>query len=314
MIVTVTMNTAIDKTVELDYFEHGGLNRIKNIILDAGGKGINVSKTIRQLGGETTATGFVGGSNGQAIKKVLKELGIQSDFVEIDGETRVNTKIVEKSGIVTELNESGPEIGEEKIEELMRKLVGYAQEDTLFILAGSIPTGVPKTIYKRIIEEVHKKGAHVFVDADGELFRHSLDAKPDIMKPNRAELEAFVRADHKLSETELIEIGKKFIAQGIKIVAISMGSEGAIFITNTKTWKCPGILVNAHSTVGAGDAMVAALAYGIDQKLSFEDCMKLAMAASAGAVTTIGTKPPTRKVVDELVKQVKLSPLYSYEK
>lgn len=304
MIVTVTMNAAIDKTVELDSFEHGGLNRLKNIVLDAGGKGINVSKTIRELGGETVATGFVGGSSGETIKKVLKELGIQSDFVEVEGETRTNTKVVEPNGIVTELNEPGPVISEEKLEELMGKLIGYANENTLFILAGSIPAGVPKTIYKRIIEEVHNKGASVFSDADGQLFVNSLEAKPDIIKPNRAELEEFVKADHKLSEEELVEIGNKFIEQGIKTVAISMGSEGAMFITNDKKLKCPGLSVKAHSTVGAGDAMVAALSYGINQNLPFEECVKLGVAASAGAVTTIGTKPPKKDVVDELMKQV----------
>lgn len=304
MIVTVTMNAAIDKTVELDSFEHGGLNRLKNIVLDAGGKGINVSKTIRELGGETVATGFVGGSSGETIKRVLRELGIQSDFVEVEGETRTNTKVVEPNGIVTELNEPGPVISEEKLKELMDKLIRYAGEDTLFILAGSVPSGVPKTIYKRIIEEVHKKGAKVFLDADGALFVNALKARPDIIKPNRTELEEFVKADYKLSETELVAIGKAFVEQGIKTVAISMGSEGALFVTKGKVLKCPGISIKVHSTVGAGDAMVAALSYGTNQNLSFEKCVKLGIATSAGAVTTIGTKPPKRDVVDELVNQV----------
>lgn len=306
MIVTVTMNAAIDKTVELDRFEHGGLNRLKNIVLDAGGKGINVSKTIKELGGETIATGFIGGSSGTTIQRVLNELGIQNDFVEVAGETRTNTKVVEPNGIVTELNEPGPVITEEKLEELMEKLIGYANEDTLFILAGSIPAGVPKTIYKRIIEEVHKKGAKVFSDADGALFLNSLEAKPDIIKPNRVELEEYVKADHKLSEEELVSIGKDFLKQGIKTVAISMGGEGALFVTKERVIKCPGLSVKAHSTVGAGDAMVAALSYGMDQNLSFEACVKLGMATSAGAVTTIGTKPPKRDVVDELLKQVEI--------
>ncbi len=304
MIITVTMNAAIDKTVELDSFIHGGLNRLKNIVLDAGGKGINVSKTIRELGGETIATGFIGGSSGEAIKKVLKELGIQSDFVEVDGETRTNTKVVEADGTVTELNEPGPVISEGQLRELMDKLVGYADENALFVLAGSIPAGVPKIIYKTIIEEVHKKGASVFSDADGELFVNSLDAKPDIIKPNRAELEEFVKADHKLTEQELVEIGTQFIDRGIKTVAISMGGEGALFISKDNIVKCPGLSVKAHSTVGAGDAMVAALSYGMNQNLPFEECVKLGVATSAGAVTTVGTKPPKRELVDQLIAQV----------
>lgn len=304
MIVTVTMNAAIDKTVELDSFEHGGLNRLKNIVLDAGGKGINVSKTIKELGGETIASGFIGGSSGETIKRVLKELGIQADFVEVDGETRTNTKVVEPNGFVTELNEPGPVISEEKINELTEKLVGYAKEDTLFIFAGSIPKGVPKTIYKELIEKVHEKGAKVFLDADGELFVNSLEAKPDIIKPNRVELEEYTKAEGRLNESDLVRIGTDFLNDGIETVAISLGSQGALFLTKEKKVKCPAVSVKAHSTVGAGDAMVAALSYGMNEKLPFEECVKLGIATSAGAVTTVGTKPPTRAKVDELMQQV----------
>lgn len=304
MIVTVTMNAAIDKTVELDKFEHGGLNRLKNIVLDAGGKGINVSKTIQELGGKTIATGFVGGSSGETIKKVLKERGIPTDFVEVDGETRTNTKVVEPNGFVTELNEAGPVISEAKQQELVEKLLGYASEDTLFVLAGSIPSGVPKTIYRDLIEKVHEKGAKVFLDADGELFVHSLEAKPDIIKPNRVELEEYTKADYRLSESDLVKIGAEFLEEGIGTVAVSLGQMGAIFLTKDRKVKCPAVPVKAHSTVGAGDAMVAALSYGINEKLSFEECVKLGMATSAGAVTTVGTKPPTRAAVDELMTQV----------
>lgn len=306
MIVTVTMNPAIDKTVDLESgkFEHGGLNRLKNIVLDAGGKGINVSKTIHELGGETIAAGFIGGSGGETIKKVLKEYGIRTDFVEVDGETRTNTKVVEPKGFVTELNEAGPVISEEKLEELTEKLLGYAAEDTLFVFAGSIPGGMPKTIYKELIEKVHEKGAKVFLDADGELFVNALEAKPDIIKPNRAELEEYTKADYRLSESDLIKIGDGFLQDGIGTVVISLGQMGALFLTKDKKVKCPAVEVKAHSTVGAGDAMVAALSYGIDQKMEFEQCVKLGVATSAGAVTTVGTKPPKRALVDELADRV----------
>ncbi len=159
MIVTVTMNPAIDKTVDIGKFEHGGLNRIKNVEIDAGGKGINVSKTIKELGGETIATGFIGGTTGQLIENVLNEMGIKNDFVKIESPTRTNTKLVEEGGIVTELNEPGPVITEEAMEELLTKLEGYASEETLFVLAGSVPASVDKGIYGKISDAVHKKGA-----------------------------------------------------------------------------------------------------------------------------------------------------------
>lgn len=309
MIVTVTMNPAIDKTVDIERMEVGGLNRIQRVELDAGGKGINVSKTIKALGGETVAAGFIGGNAGKIIKDVLESQGIRTDFVHLDGETRTNQKVVEKSGSVTELNEPGPAVNETQLNELLDRLDGYAGPDTLFVLAGSIPKGVDKNIYKTITERAHARGAAVLMDADGELFVHGLEAGPDMIKPNRVELEAYYGLDYRASEKELISMGKKLLEKGSKLTAISLGQMGALFLTENNQVRCPGLTVKAHSTVGAGDAMVAALAYSWDKKLSFKDTVRLAMAASAGAVTTIGTKPPAQEVVDGLMKQVTIEKL-----
>lgn len=304
MIVTVTMNPAIDKTVEIDSLLAGGLNRIRSVEYDAGGKGINVSKTIRELGGESIATGFLGGNAGKTIESVLNEKTIKNDFIWVEGETRTNTKVFEGNGNVTELNEPGPAIREEQVKELMKKLEGYAGEDTLFILAGSIPNGVDKQVYAEITRLVHKKGATVLLDADGELFRNSLDAGPDIIKPNRVELEEYAGLDYRASEEELVSLAEGLVEKGIGTVAVSMGKSGAMFVRRDYKVKCPALPVKAHSTVGAGDAMVAALAYAWNEKLNEEDTVRLCMATSAGAVTTIGTKPPTRDLVDDLQKQV----------
>ena len=213
MIVTVTMNPAIDKTIDVEHLERGGLNRIQHVELDAGGKGINVSKTIHELGGKSVVTGFVAGNTGKIIQNVMKEWNIESDFIEVAGETRTNTKVFEKTGELTELNEPGPVIGEDNLKALLEKLEGYAKEDTLFVLAGSVPQGVEKDIYKRIIEMVHKKGAKVLLDADGELFTQALAAGPDIIKPNRVELEQYAGMDYVASEQELLLNAKKYAAE-----------------------------------------------------------------------------------------------------
>ena len=306
MIVTVTMNPAIDKTVDIGKFERGDLNRIKRVELDAGGKGINVSKTIRELGGESIATGFVGGTSGTIIKQVLTDLGLRTDFVEVKGETRTNLKVVEETGEVTELNEPGPEVSKDQLNDLLNRLEGYANPDTLFVLAGSIPAGIPTDIYRKITEQVHQKGAKVLLDADGVLFSESLKGKPDMLKPNRSELERYYQMDYRASEQELVSMGEKLLDQGVSMAAISLGQMGAIFLTKGKRYRCPGLRVKAHSTVGAGDALVAAMAYSWDQKLPLETCIRLCMGASAGAVTSIGTKPPKRSLVDELVERVEL--------
>lgn len=306
MIITVTMNPAIDKTAFVEQLERGSLNRLKNVITDAGGKGINVSKTVKALGGETVATGFIGGSGGNLIEKVLKEQGIKSDFVEIKNEVRTNMKVLEAGGFVTELNEPGPVVSGEELERLTRKLIGYAGEDVLFILAGSIPGGIGKSVYKDLILKVKEKGSRVFLDADGELFIHSLEAGPDFIKPNRAELEEYYHMDYRADEKELVKMGRKLLEKGVRMAAISLGQMGALFLTKDQVIKCPGLKVEAHSTVGAGDAMVAALAYGIDKGIGLEECARLGLAVSAGAVTTQGTKPPARELVDELIKSVEI--------
>lgn len=304
MIVTVTMNPAIDKTVEIERLRHGGLNRIQKVEYDAGGKGINVSKTIRELGGKSVAMGFLAGNSGKTIANVLGEKGIENDFVWVEGETRTNTKVYEKDGTLTELNEPGPAVTEAAVEKLLEKLEEYAGKDTLFVLSGSIPDGVPKDIYARITRRVHEKGSRVLVDADGELFRIALEARPDMIKPNRVELEELFGLAADACDEELWKAARSLQNQGIETIAVSMGKEGAMFFIGEYQAKCPALSVKIHSTVGAGDAMVAALAYAWEQKTEKEKMVRMCMAVSAGAVMTVGTKPPSAELVETLKKQV----------
>lgn len=304
MIVTVTMNPAIDKTIEIDRLNRGNLNRIEKIEYDAGGKGINVSKTIHELGGESIATGFLGGNAGRVIEEVLDSRGIKHDFVWVDGETRTNTKVCEQDGTVTELNEKGPEITPEQLTNLLEKLDDLADDNVLFILAGSIPGNMEKDIYARIIERVHKKGAKVLLDADGELFRKGLEQKPDMIKPNQWEIEELQGFSHGVSDKELINVAEKMQKDGIDTVVISLGKNGALFVLENYVAKGMPLKVDVHSTVGAGDAMVAAMAYSFEKKMEPRETARLCMAVSAGAVMTVGTKPPEKQMVEQLMKRV----------
>ena len=304
MIVTVTMNPAIDKTIEIDRLNRGNLNRIEKIEYDAGGKGINVSKTIRELGGESIATGFLGGNAGRVIEEILDSRGIKHDFVWVDGETRTNTKVCEQDGTVTELNEKGPEITPEQLTNLLEKLDDLADDNVLFILAGSIPGNMEKDIYARIIERVHKKGAKVLLDADGELFRKGLEQKPDMIKPNQWEIEELQGFSHGVSDKELINVAEKMQKDGIDTVVISLGKNGALFVLENYVAKGMPLKVDVHSTVGAGDAMVAAMAYSFEKKMEPRETARLCMAVSAGAVMTVGTKPPEKQMVEQLMKRV----------
>ena len=216
MIITVTMNPAIDKTVEVSKFTYGSLNRIQKVEYDAGGKGINVSKTICELGGQSIATGFLAGNNGQTIVNVLKAKGIDCDFVEVEGETRTNTKVVETDGTLTELNEPGPCITGKKLSELKDKLLGYAKEGNVFVFAGSTPAGVSKTVYGELISILKKKGAKVLLDADGEAFQKAVEAGPDFIKPNKAELAEYCGLAEDVDALGLVKAADRLREQGVK--------------------------------------------------------------------------------------------------
>lgn len=306
MIITVTMNPAIDKTAEIKQLERGNLNRLQNCLWDIGGKGINVSKTIKAMGGESIATGFCGGGTGRQIEESLAKFGIESDFVPIKDETRVNLKIVEENGMVTELNEPGPVVTSKELEELTQKLIHYANDEAIFVFAGSIPRGIENDIYQTLIPLVKEKGAKVFLDADAELFAKGMEGKPDYIKPNRIELEEYFGKDYRVTQEELLDMGKELLLKGSSLVAISLGQMGALFLTNERVIKCPGIKVKAHSTVGAGDAMVAGLVYSLSKGVELVECVKLAVAVSAGAVTTHGTKPPSKELIEELKQMIEV--------
>lgn len=309
MIVTVTMNPAVDKTAEIDELEPGTLNRLRNVVSDAGGKGINVSKMIKALGGDSLATGFIGGGSGGQICTVLDQMGIRQDFVQVNSATRTNLKLVDSRGRVTELNEPGVRVTDEEMSQLLKKLDALASPETIFVFSGSLPAGMRTDIYQSCIALVAKKGARSFFDADGEAFRLGLEAKPYFIKPNREELQKHFHISYQPELSEQIRLCRMLLSQGVGSLALSLGAEGALFLKEDSVIRIPGLRVKAHSTVGAGDSMVGALAYAADQHMDYEAGLTLAVAASAGAVTTIGTKAPERSLVDELQKQVQIEQL-----
>ncbi len=342
MIVTVTLNPAIDKTAEVAELTIGGLNRLTRMSDDPGGKGVNVSKAIAALGGSSVATGFIGGPTGQLIKYSLEDRGITTNFVHLNQSTRTNLKVFSPGHGITEFNEPGPVVAEPDLKELTDQLIEYASPQTIIILTGSLPRGAEPTTYQRLANEVKARGARVILDADGEAFREALVVKPDIVKPNTFELlQYFGLSDELTSDSATApsgamgqdsslrdqadgsgvpgapggglplyvleyraELCRRLVAEGIGLVALSMGSEGALFVDADHTHYCPALTVKVASTVGAGDAMVAGLAHAFSLGQPLEEAARLAMAASAAAVTTQGTRPPDRIMVDLLLERV----------
>jgi 1-phosphofructokinase len=307
MIITVTLNPALDKTIEIDEFIIGSVNRIVSTRVDAGGKGINVSKVIKELQHESIALGFLGGSSGNHIKSYLDDLNINNDFIFVKGETRTNIKIIDKvNNTHTDINENGPSLVEEDIIKIKEKVMKYCKPDSLVVLSGSVPSEVNSDIYSEIIKDIKSKGGKVILDADGELLIQGIKAGPYMVKPNIDELEkAFGISIN--NQDEVIKVAKKILEYGVKYVVISQGSEGSIFISNDKVAKVNGIKVEVKSTVGAGDSMVAALAIAVEKDYSFEEAIKLACATSTANVMTEGTQ--TGRVVDieKLKKEITIS-------
>ncbi len=314
MIVTVTLNPAVDKTVRVKRLETGGLNRVLCMREDAGGKGINVSRAIAALGGESIATGFFGGVQGKWIRGELKKLGIRTCFTEIRGAVRTNLKVAADDGTVTEINEPGPEIAQEELSAFLQGLEELLHEGDLLVLSGSVPPGVPKRIYADLIRLAHGNGARALLDADGESFAEALAAGPDIIKPNLSELTEYcrkkgIRPEGAKERDRAVSAGRMLKEAGIGEVIVSMGGDGALFFASQKALYAPAVSVKALSTVGAGDTMAAAYALASVRSEPFEERVRLAAAAAAGAVMTEGTAPPDIRLVTELIKRVEIVPL-----
>lgn len=275
MIITLTMNPAIDKTAELATLQVGELNRLQNVMMDAGGKGINVSKTIKNLAGNSIAYGLIAGNSGSFIENELDQLDIKHDFIRIKGNTRTNLKVLDKDKILTELNESGPTPSSVDLELLKSKIFDKLNKDDILVISGSVPLNVPAHYYYDLIQLAHQKQAKVILDADGPLFKEGVKAKPMIIKPNKFELCQYYHVNEDIDDEEVVKLARKFISDGVEIVVVSMGCKGAIFVSETQAMKVNALRIKAHSSVGAGDAMVAAIAYSLDNEYNLENLVKL---------------------------------------
>lgn len=300
MIYTVTFNPSLDYIVSVNDFQLGLTNRTDSELILPGGKGINVSTILMNLGIDSTAFGFVAGFTGEEIIREVEAMGIRSDFIKIDsGISRINLKLKNIDG--TEINGSGPEISEEKIEELLRKLDILGEGDIL-VLAGSIPASMPADMYSTIMERLQHKNVTFIVDATKDLLINVLKYKPFLIKPNNHELgELF---DVKLTtREEVIPYGKKLQKQGARNVLISMAGEGAVLVAEDgSVYEAPapkGTLVNA---VGAGDSMVAGFTAGWIEKKDYRHAFY--MGVSAGSASAFSEYLATKEEIMDLYEKV----------
>jgi 1-phosphofructokinase len=302
MIITLTLNPAIDKTVEVKALKPGELVRVNSVREDAGGKGINVSKTIHALNSKSAAMGFLGKENPAIFEKCFWNYSIENGFLFVNGPTRTNIKITEPDGRLTELNEPGFIISKADQERLLEQVYRRADKYTLFVLSGSLPKGADPDLYAKIIVRIHNKGGAVILDSDQDGFAQALEQGPAIVKPNLHEMMEYYHLDHEPQQKELIQLGRQMLEKGPEMVCISAGGMGALLVTKDHAYRGFPPHVIVRSSVGAGDAMVAALAVARERKLNEVEAFRMAVAVSAGACETEGTQPPEKERIKKLLE------------
>ena len=308
MIITVTPNPAVDKTLIVHGFRPGATNRGTLRRVDVGGKGINVARNLKQLGCDVVATGFHGDADHHGTVAMLARHGIGAAFVPSLGELRVNLKVIDSmTGDETEINEAGDAVSAEAVDLLAVRLRDLARGASVVVFSGSLPPGAPIDLYAQLIAQTREAGALTVLDSAGPALAEGIAACPDLVKPNRAEAEELLGiaiAD----EVSLVTALQRILTAGARNVVISLGPDGAAGAAPDGIWRTHPVTVRTHSTVGAGDAMVAALAYGLERSLLLPEALRLAAAAGCAASAT--AEPfPALEAVQALLSQIQVEPI-----
>ena len=300
MIYTVTFNPALDYAVECDGLVLGKTNRSKKEKITAGGKGINVSVVLKNLGLDSVALGFIAGFTGDEIEKMTKLLGVITDFIRVDGVSRINIKL--KTGEETEVSCSGPIIPVQAVDQLYEKLAGLTEGDYL-VLAGSVPSSMSKNAYAEIMQMLSGKKVNVIVDATGALLKNVLPYKPFLVKPNAQELSEYFGVEIKGKE-DALRYAEMLQKEGARNVVVSMGGMGAVMVAESGekfTLNAPsGEVIN---TVGSGDSMVAGFIYGCVSGGDYLTAFKTGIASGSASAFSEGLA--SKSLIDEVLKRVK---------
>ena len=304
MITAVCLNPAIDRTVSVPALTPGGLNRVSASRSDAGGKGVNVAVTLARLGEQAACVAFLPRENGRLVEEKLKNEGVEAAGVALEGAIRTNLKVLDEAkSEITEINESGAPVNEAQLQEMAALIARYAVRSDYLVLSGSLPPGCPASFYRDIMEKIAPLSCRVVLDADASRLKEGLKARPFLIKPNRHELEELTGESlHTLADVD--RAARSLTAAGVSLVAVSMGGEGALITDGVVTLYAPRLAVTLRSTVGAGDAMVAALTAGLRRGLSMEDTFRLGVACATASVMSEGTGLIDPKTARSLLTQV----------
>ncbi|MEK3978537.1 1-phosphofructokinase [Psychrobacillus sp. FSL K6-2836] len=299
MIVTLTLNVALDQYYHVPAFTKGDVHRAAKNISSAGGKGLNVARVIRQLGFPVLAVGLTGGHTGQRVVELLDRDQIPHRFTDTGVETRECINIVDENSISTEVLGKGEEISPEVISRFIQDFEEVLGEASLVTMSGSVMKGMPVDIYAQLIGMCSKRNIPVVLDTSGEYLAKGLEAAPFVIKPNIHELEQLFGTKLE-TEEQVITFGNKLLDNGIKNVIVSLGEKGALFISKKGVLRATPPKLDIINTVGSGDSMVAAIACSMID--SHEDELKLQLAIAVSAANTLSEK--TGDISTELVEQI----------
>jgi tagatose 6-phosphate kinase len=306
MILTVTLNAAIDKRYVVDNFQVGSVNRVRECSYSAGGKGLNVSRVAAIAGAKVTATGFTGGHAGNYIMEELDGLNIKSDFVHIKGESRSCINIYDETNHTqTEFLEPGVFVTAFDIEEMLKKYINLMESCSVVAISGSVPKGVDSKLYKSMIEIAKQHYKKVILDTSGKLLEESLEAKPTMIKPNMDEIRLLTGKEMN-SQEDVIAAAVDLRNYGIEIVVVSCGSEGSLIVCEEGVYRAIVPKIDAVNTVGCGDSMIAGFAVGFSREMSMEDTIKYASAVSAANALRMETGFFIEKDMQDILPQIQV--------
>lgn len=310
MITTLTLNPCIDHTINIVGFKYGGSNRVKQTFRDVSGKGVNVSIVVHQLGGETRNLLFEYENSAVDASKALREMGMECRGVKVPGELRTNIKIFdEETTVMSECNANGNPVSPEATEKMMELIIDCLGDTKVLVANGSVPPGVPDDFYARAINEAKARGILTILDADNQLFREGVKAAPDLIKPNKAELEKYTGFAVKTRD-EIYAAAKELLGLGVKYVCVSDGADGAYLFTKDGGWFAASAEIEVRGVQGAGDSMVAGFAMAMLDGASPAEMLERAVATANGSLTHEGTKLCKPEDLEKILPQIKAEKIF----
>lgn len=307
--VVVSLNPCVDKTLWIDKFIYGGTNRVQRSREDVAGKGTNVCVALRSLGQDCICVGFDYAGSKKTVAQRLAECGGRSEMVTLPGAMRVNMKLFERTtGVMSEVNEKGEPISAEHLQQLFeayKSVLEALHPDSMVILTGSIPPGVPSDIYYTMIQMAKAHGIRTLLDASGEPLLRGADAVPFAMKPNQDEIGQLLNRSIETLE-EALEGAKELVQRGVEYCCVSLGAEGAVLVTKEHAYQAPALKVEVRGIQGAGDSLVAGMTIALMQGRAQKEALQYAVAAAGGSVMRDGTLMCTKEDFEGLLDKVEI--------